>query len=193
MRWSTSDEVVAAYFAALEARSHIPARMRSVTIEVCGRGAVPCGGQKTTRRGRIHLVADDWLGEREVAETVEICAKCGETWLPSKREVGEMTAAAGVGDNLTEDVLIGLVDRLRPLRCMVEPRPRAMLLSRWGWILATWRVYLHPCIGTYAGTAREVQATRAQVETGITQGREIIEARMGRRHIKRHTRSRARA
>lgn len=177
----TPDETVAAYFAALEGLGAIRARPLSTTIEVCGRlfARAPCGGPRTQRKGRVHRIADDWLGERSVAETVEICARCGEPWAPADRELGLIRISTGRRD-ATEARVVALVDRLAPLRALVEPRPRAMLLTRWRWILAVWRIYL--LAGSYAGAARIAQdSTRAKVEGAIAQGRAILTARMGRR------------
>ena len=190
LRWSTPDAVVEAYFAALEHSQGVRSPRISTTIEVCGRvpvrGMDPCGGARTQRKGRVHRLEDDWLGIRDVAEWVDVCVRCGEAWAPSDRELGVIRYSTV--PNVIEDDVVSLVDRLLTLRALVEQRPREMLLSRWIWILGVWRVYLHPGVGTYAGAARVVlaasgdaKATTARVQSSIARGREVIQARMGRR------------
>ena len=171
MRFASPDALVAAYFAALEAVTSLPAQRLSETVEVCAR----CGGPKSQRKGCAGDLFDS-------------CADCGESWRPVEVEVGLIRAAIGLRPDVAEWGLISRLDRLRPLRALVEPRPRDYTRAEWRQALVLWGLYLHPCCGTYVAAARMAQEamedaswTRGKVEREIEAARAVVAHRMGRR------------
>lgn len=176
VKYLTPDSLASAYFEALEALASLPAQRLSETVAVCHR----CGGPESKRRsGAWHVRAgaeDDWY---------TICADCGSPWRPDEIEVGLIRAASAVREDVAERMLHAKLDRLRPLRPIMEPRPRDWTALGWLHVLWLWDLYLSSGRCVYARTARLAQEARfgtapsaGQVERAIGAARAIVERRM---------------
>jgi hypothetical protein len=190
MRYATPDAAAAAYFAALEAVTALPAQRWSETVAVC----THCGGPESRR---LSSDRETWYA---------ICADCGQPWAADELEVGLMRAAvrirgrigweqgggrlvranAGVRPDVAEWSLARRLDVLRPLRALFERRPRDRTREEWEFDLAVWALYLHPGVGcSYVVAARVVQEvtrdptlTRGKIERMIERARDEIAERM---------------
>lgn len=203
LHYATPDAAAADYFRLRDHLASARAQRFSETVEVCAtvlghrkvrqgfavvEEPVHCSGHLSPATVRILDHGDDWLGRVRLHERRDICSDCAEPWKPLEIEVGFVRDRGSVRPDAAEDALLSHLSRLMPLRRLIEPRPRAKTEDEWTWALSLWRVYLHPCVGTYSETARIAEKAtmteswpRAKVEREITGARGVVEQRIARR------------